>query len=113
MFERVAVVGEEDFVFAFRALGFEVFTPKDIEEAKKVMETIKRENFALCFLHQNLLDPLKEERKALGKKLCPVVVGFRDYREVEDHLENIMRETAVKATGSESLVKGKGENEGR
>lgn len=113
MFEKVAVVGEEDFVFAFKALGFEVFTPKDEEEAKKVMETIERENFALCFLHQDLFELLKEEREALGKKLCPVVVGFRDYREVEDHLEKIMRETSVKATGSDSLVKRKEENERR
>lgn len=113
MFEKVAVVGESDFVFGFKALGFKVFTPKDIEEARKVLETVKKENFALCFLHQSLLEPLKEERKALGKKFCPVVVGFRDYREITDQLENIMKEIAVKATGSDSLVKRKGKNERR
>lgn len=113
MFEKVAVVGEEHFVFAFRALGFSVFSPRSLEEAKKVLEYLEKENFALCFLHQSLLEPLEEERKALGKKFCPVVVGFTDYRDIKDQLGRIMREMAIKATGSDSLVKGKEKDERR
>ena len=97
MFEKVAVIGEPDLVFAFKALGWEVFAPKNLEEARRALETIEKENFALCFLHQDFLEPLEEERKALGKKLCPVVVGFKDYRDVEDHLGHMMREMAIKA----------------
>ena len=108
MFEKVAVVGEKDFVFAFRALGFQVFSPQNEEEAKKVMEHIEKEKVALCFLHQRFLEPLKEEREELGKKMCPVVVGFRDFREVIDQLGAIMRETAMRATGSDSFMKREG-----
>jgi len=108
MFEKVAVIGDSDLVFAFKALGMEVFSPKNIDEARMTLETLEKENFALCFLHQNFLGPLEEERKALRKKLCPVVIGFKDYRDVTDHLGNIMREMAIKATGSDSLVKRKG-----
>jgi len=113
MFEKVAVVGDANLVFAFRALGIKVFSPKDSEEAKKVIETIEKENYALCFLHQSLLEPLKKERKALAKKFCPVVVGFSDYRDVTDQLENIMREVAIKATGSDSLTKRRKKDERR
>jgi len=111
MFEKVAVVGDKSLVFAFRALGLRVFSPKSLEESRHVLETLEKENFALCFLQQNLLEPLKEERKALGKKFCPVVVGFADYRDVTDHLGNMMREITIKATGSDSLIKRKGKNE--
>jgi vacuolar-type H+-ATPase subunit F/Vma7 len=113
MFERVAVVGEEHLVFAFRALGFSVFSPRNLEEAKEVLDAIQKENYALCFLHQSLLEPLEEERRALGKKFCPVMVGFTDYKDVEDRLGKIMREMAIKATGSDSLVKGKEKDERR
>jgi vacuolar-type H+-ATPase subunit F/Vma7 len=98
MFDKVAVVGEADIVFPLRALGMKVFSPKSLEEARKVMETLEKENFALCFLR---------------KKLCPVVVGFSDHRKVTDHLERMMRELAIKATGSDSLVKKRGEDEAR
>jgi V/A-type H+-transporting ATPase subunit F len=80
MFDKVAVVGEADIIFALRALGVKVFSPKSLEEAKKVMESLAKENFALCFLHESFLEPLREEREALREKFCPVVVGFSDYR---------------------------------
>jgi len=113
MFEKVAVIGESDLVFAFKALGLNVFAPQDLEEAKKTMETLEKENYALCFVHQSFLKPLEEEREALVKKFCPVVVGFRDHRDVTDYLGNIMREMTIKATGSDSLIKRKGKDERR
>ena len=113
MFDKVAVVGEADIVFALRALGVKIFSPKSLEEAKKVMENLAKENFALCFLHESFLEPLREEREALRKKFCPVVVGFSDYRKVTEQLERMMRDVAIKATGSDSLVKRKEENEKR
>lgn len=113
MFDKVAVVGEADIIFALRALGVKIFSPKSLEEAKKVMESLAKENFALCFLHENFLEPLREEREALREKFCPVVVGFSDYRKVTDQLERMMRDVAIKATGSDSLVKRREEDERR
>ena len=113
MFDKVAVVGEADIVFPLRALGMRVFSPESLEEARKVMKILEEENFALCFLHEDLFDFLQTERDALRKKLCPVVVGFSDYRKVTDYLERMMRELAIKATGSDSLVRKRGEDEAR
>lgn len=113
MFDKIAVVGEAGIVFPLRALGIKVFSPKSLEDAKKVLEILEKENFALCFLHESLFESLKKERDALRKKFCPVVVGFSDYRKVTDHLERVMGELAIKATGSDSLVKKRGENETR
>jgi vacuolar-type H+-ATPase subunit F/Vma7 len=113
MFDKVAVVGDNDIIFALRALGVKVFSPENVEEAKKVMRSLVAENFALCFLHQSLLEPLREEREELRDKFCPVVVGFSDYRKVTDELERMMSEVAIKATGSDSLVKRKEEDERR
>lgn len=113
MFDKVAVVGEADMIFAFKALGVKVFSPESLEEAKKIIETLEKENYAICFLHVSLFEPLKEERKALRGKFCPVIVGFSDYRKVTDHLEKMMKDIAIKATGSDSLVKRRGEDETR
>jgi len=113
MFDKVAVVGEADIIFALRALGVKVFSPKNLEEARILMESLAKENFALCFLHESFLEPLREEREALKKKFCPVVVGFSDYRKVTDQLERMMRDVAIKATGSDALIKRKEEDERR
>ncbi|NIO48675.1 MAG: hypothetical protein GTN73_04440 [Candidatus Aminicenantes bacterium] len=113
MFDKVAIVGDTDIVFALRALGVKVFSPKNLEEASEALETIEKENFALCFLHDKFLEPLKDKREALRDKFCPVVVGFSDYRKVTDHLERMMRDVAIKATGSDAVVKRKEEDERR
>ncbi len=105
MFEKVAIVGEADIVFAFRALGVKVFSPQSLEEARKIMEILEKENFALVFLHEIFFELLEEEREALREKFCPVVVGFSDHRKITNYLENMMRDMAIKATGSDSLVK--------
>ncbi|MFP4082238.1 MAG: V-type ATP synthase subunit F [Candidatus Aminicenantes bacterium] len=108
MFEKVAVVGHSDFIFAFKALGIRVFSPKNTQEAREVMAMLDKQNYALVFLHESLFRSLEKERKILSQKFCPVVVGFSDYRRVTDYLERMMKETAIKATGSDSLVRRKG-----
>ncbi len=113
MFDKVAVVGEADIVFALRALGVKVFSPKSPEEGKKVLERLAEENIALCYLHESFLEPLREKMEVLREKFCPVVIGFSDYRKVTDQLEQMMRDVAIKATGSDSLVKRKEEDERR
>ncbi len=106
--ERIAVIGEEDMVYAFRVLGIEAYAPRDVYGAKRILENLEKEKIALCFLHQSFFGPLREEREGLGKKFVPVIIGFSDYREIADYLENMMRDMAVKATGSDSLVKRRG-----
>jgi len=113
MFNKVAVIGDSDIIFAFRALGIKVFSPGNLEEARKAVESLEKEDIALCFLHESFFDPLRAEGEALRKKFCPVIVGFSDYRKVTDYLGSVMRDVAIKATGSDSLVKRRGEDETR
>ena len=110
-FERVAIIGASDLVFGLRAMGLRTFSPRDGDEAKKILEDIVKENYALCLVHQDWFDVLKEQREEIGKEFCPVVLGFSDHRALSDLVEKMVREMAVKATGSDSLVRGKGNNE--
>lgn len=113
MFDKVAIVGDLDLIFPFRALGIKVHSPKDLDEARNIIETLEQGNIALCFLHEKFFEPLAVERESLVKKLCPVVVGFSDYRQIVDYLGKRMKEMSLRATGSDSLVKRKGKDETR
>jgi vacuolar-type H+-ATPase subunit F/Vma7 len=105
MLDRVAVIGERDLVLPLKVLGIRVFSPKDIDEARQVLGSLEKEGIALCLLHESYFEHLSSEREALRGKFTPVVAGFSDYRKVTDELGKMMREMAVKATGSDSLVK--------
>jgi vacuolar-type H+-ATPase subunit F/Vma7 len=109
--DRMAVIGAADLVFGLRALGVRTFSPGSADEAKKILAAIAKEDYALCLVHQDWLDVLKEERAEIGRRFCPVVLGYSDHRGLTDLVERMVREMAVKATGSDSLVRGKGNNE--
>lgn len=113
MFDKIAVIGEADLVFALRALGIKVYTPQDTEEARQVLASLEKDKVAFCFIHEKLFEALSREREALKKKLCPVVVGFSDYREITGRWGEMLKEMAVKATGSDSLVRRRGKDETR
>ncbi|MFW6136501.1 MAG: V-type ATP synthase subunit F [Candidatus Aminicenantaceae bacterium] len=108
MYNRIAVIGDEDMIFPLRAMGFRVYVPEDLEDARRIFKSLDKENIALCFLHQQYFEPLRAEREALRDKFFPVVAGFSDFRDISGYLADTLKEMAVKATGSDALVKGKG-----
>lgn len=111
MLDRVAVVGDRDLVFPLKVMGIKVFSPKDVDEARQVLDFLEKEGIALCLIHERYFTSLRHEREGLKEKFLPVVAGFSDYRQVTDELGKIMREMAVKATGSDSLIKRRGNDE--
>jgi vacuolar-type H+-ATPase subunit F/Vma7 len=106
MSKKMAIIGDSEFIFAFRALGMKTYAPRGVEEARAVLNRLEKEDIALCFVHESFLGPLEKDIANLRKKVFPVVVGFSDYRKTTDYLSAMMREMAIKATGSVSLVKG-------
>jgi vacuolar-type H+-ATPase subunit F/Vma7 len=113
MFEKVAIIGDSELVFSFQALGIKVFSPQDLEEARECLRGLEKEDVALCFLQEDIFQALEMEREDISQKFCPVVVGYSDYRKITDYLGRMMREMAVKATGSDSLVKRRKKDETR
>ncbi|MGQ9673467.1 MAG: V-type ATP synthase subunit F [Candidatus Aminicenantales bacterium] len=108
---KVAAIGDEDLLFGLRALGVRVFSPRDEQEARRILSSLEKEKFVLCLIHQEWLEALGQEKKIEGKKPELSLVGFTDYRTLTDTVEKMVREMAIKATGSDALVKRKGKDE--
>jgi len=107
----MAIVGDADLVFGFRALGIRTFSPRNSAEARSILSGIARGDCALCLIHQRWLDVWREQKEEIGKGLYPVVVAFSDYRDLADRVGSMVRDMAVAATGTDSLVRRKGDNE--
>lgn len=113
MLDKVAIVGSSDLLLPFKALGVQVYSPRSKDEARSIIKNLEKKEIALCFLHQDYMEAVQEEKKKIEKKFFPVIVSFSDYREVTDQMEKRMREMSIKATGSDFLVKKRGEDETR
>ena len=88
--DRVAIFGDRDLLFPLKVLGVRVYSPRDMDEARRVMSSLEEEDIALCLIHESYFEPLTREREALRGKFAPVVAGFSDYRKVTDELGKMM-----------------------
>jgi len=113
MFDKIAIIGDADIVYAFQAMGIQVYSPVDIHETRKIVRFLEKEEISLCFVQEGLLENLEDEREDLEKKFCPVLVGYSDYRSIISMLGKMTKEMAVRATGSDSFMKKRGNDETR
>ncbi|MDH7512123.1 MAG: V-type ATP synthase subunit F [Clostridiales bacterium] len=110
-FERVAAVGDADLLFGLRALGIAVFSPRDSQEAREIIARLEKEKYALCLVHQRWTEALAAEKEDSRKKTGLIRLVFSDYRDLAEAIEKMVKEMAIRATGSDSLVKRKGQDE--
>ena len=47
---RIAVLGDKDSVLGFKALGLDVFPAENVEEAKRTLHELAKENYAVIYL---------------------------------------------------------------
>ena len=50
MFKKIGVVGDKDSVLAFKALGIDVFPVVEDSEARKTIDTLARNDYAVIFV---------------------------------------------------------------
>lgn len=108
---KMAAVGDADLLFGLRALGIRVHSLRDASEAGRLLETLRKDQIVLCLVHQDWLSALSEAKEAALGKPGPVLVGFSDYRTLLANVEKLIREMAVRATGSDALIKRKDKDE--
>ena len=50
MFKKIGVVGDKDSVLAFKALGIDVFPVVEADEARKTIDRLAMNNYAVIFV---------------------------------------------------------------
>lgn len=71
---KIAVVGDKDSVLAFKALGVDVFTVYDGDEARKVVDTIARNNYGIIFITEQLASLIPDTIARYDKEIIPAVI---------------------------------------
>ncbi|MCR5203281.1 MAG: V-type ATP synthase subunit F [Lachnospiraceae bacterium] len=71
---RVAVVGDYDSIYGFKALGMETFPVNNADEGEEIMKTLADSNVAVIYVTENLA---KEMGKIINKyieKVTPAII---------------------------------------
>ncbi|GAA0120776.1 V-type ATP synthase subunit F [Clostridium faecium] len=67
-------MGDKDSVLAFKAIGIDVFPVVEIEEARKAIDKMAYNDYAVIFVTEQLAQHLDETIERYNKKLLPSII---------------------------------------
>ena len=70
---RIAVLGDQDSVLGFQALGLDVYPAETAEEARPILHRLARENTAIVYLTEELAAGMEAELNAMVDQGCTVL----------------------------------------
>lgn len=71
---KIAVVGDKDSILAFKALGVDVFTVYDEDEARKTVDTLARDNYGIIFITEQTASLIPDTIERYDKEIIPAVI---------------------------------------
>jgi V/A-type H+-transporting ATPase subunit F len=74
MFKKIGVVGDKDSVLAFKALGIDVFPVIEIEEARKTIDRLAMNDYAVIFVTEQVAENIQETIERYNKETLPAII---------------------------------------
>lgn len=71
---KIAVVGDKDSVLAFKALGVDVFSVYDKDEARKIVDSIARKDYGIIFITEQLASLIPDTIERYDNEIIPAVI---------------------------------------
>lgn len=74
MFKKIGVVGDKDSVLAFKALGIDVFSVTNNDEAKRTVDKLAMNDYAVIFVTEQVAEGIKETIERYTRQMLPAVI---------------------------------------
>lgn len=100
---KVGVVGDKDSVLAFKALGVDVNTVTDREEARRIVDTMARSNYGVIFITEQIASLIPDTIERYDKEIIPAVILIPSNQGSLSIGMNRINENVEKAVGSNIL----------
>ena len=71
---KIGVIGDRESVLGFKAVGLEVFPCDEADEAKKILNTIAKKDFAIIYVTEQLYQYMGEEADAYREARLPAII---------------------------------------
>lgn len=71
---KVAVIGDKDSVLAFKALGIDVYTAVDGEDAKKLVDKLAEEDTGIIFITEAFAQQIQTTIDKYREKMTPAII---------------------------------------
>lgn len=71
---KIAVLGDKDSVLGFKALGLDVFPADTVEEARRTLHDLAKENYAVVYLTEQYAARMEAEVARYKDALTPAII---------------------------------------
>ena len=71
---KIAVLGDKDSVLGFKALGLDVFPADTVEEARRTLHDLAKENYAVVYLTEQYAACMEAEVARYKDALTPAII---------------------------------------
>ena len=71
---KVGVVGDKDSILAFKALGIDVYPVIEVEEARKTIDKMALNNYAVIFVTEQIAQHLDETIERYNRQMLPAII---------------------------------------
>jgi V/A-type H+-transporting ATPase subunit F len=71
---KIGVVGDKDSILAFKALGMDTFPVIEVEEARKKIDKMAMEKYAVIFVTEQIAQHLEETIERYNKMMIPAII---------------------------------------
>ena len=105
--EKMAVVGDKAAIFAFKAVGVEVFGAENESEAKDTVKKLAAENYKVIFIAEELAKPLESFLERYRTLPYPAVIPIPTGAKSDGYAMESLKKDMEKAIGADILFKDK------
>ncbi len=71
---KIAVMGDRDSIYGFRALGLETFTVTDVEEGGRLLRRLADNDYGVIYMTEHTGELLKKERAKYEERVTPAII---------------------------------------
>jgi V/A-type H+-transporting ATPase subunit F len=71
---KIGVVGDKDSVLAFKAIGIDVYPVIEAEEAKKTIDKMAMNNYAVIFVTEQIAKNIDETIERYNRQTVPAII---------------------------------------
>jgi V/A-type H+-transporting ATPase subunit F len=100
---KIAVIGDEDSILGFRALGVSVFPARSGKEAETALRAAARQDYAVIYITEGYAGEIIDVITEYSRKPLPVVLTIPDLSGNRGAAMEKIRRTVEKALGADIL----------
>lgn len=105
---KIGVIGDKDSILGFKTLGVTTFPVVDAREALSILKQVAKEEYAVLFITEEIVQHLQDPIAELNKRFLPVVVPIPNNKGTLGIGMDKIKESVEKAIGADILFRKEG-----